>query len=90
MTASSSRWRAASKALRAMAFSAADNVIQMLNATGGVVARNTQGQNIDEPLAVQQSATTDYYQVDGFGSMFFPLDVDLTLLKRFSPGQLRR
>jgi RHS repeat-associated protein len=46
-----------------------DNLIQTVNASGSTVARYTQGQNIDEPLALQQSTTIDYYEVDGLGSV---------------------
>ncbi|HXJ17122.1 MAG TPA: RHS repeat-associated core domain-containing protein, partial [Candidatus Polarisedimenticolia bacterium] len=34
-----------------------------------VVARYTQGQNIDEPLAMSRSAVTSYYEADGLGSV---------------------
>jgi len=34
-----------------------------------VVARYAQDRNIDEPLAVLQGTTTDYYEQDGVGSV---------------------
>jgi RHS repeat-associated protein len=40
-----------------------------VNASGGVLARYSQGPIIDEPLAEQQSGTTDYYDADGNGSI---------------------
>jgi RHS repeat-associated protein len=46
-----------------------DNLVEETNATGGVVARYSQGLNIDEPLAMLRSATTSYYQADGLGSV---------------------
>lgn len=46
-----------------------DNVVQRVNGTGSTVARYTQGQNIDEPLAQEQSTTIDYYEADGLGSI---------------------
>jgi RHS repeat-associated protein len=49
-----------------------DNLIEETNATGAVVARYTQGQNIDEidePLAMLRSSATSYYQADGLGSV---------------------
>jgi RHS repeat-associated protein len=46
-----------------------DNVIEETNASGGVVARYSQGLNIDEPLAMLRSSTTSYYQADGLGSV---------------------
>jgi RHS repeat-associated protein len=46
-----------------------DNLIETANSTGGVVARYTQGQNIDEPLAELRSSTTSYYEADGLGSI---------------------
>ncbi len=46
-----------------------NNLIETVNATGGVVARYAQDRNIDEPLAVLQGTTTDYYEQDGVGSV---------------------
>jgi RHS repeat-associated protein len=46
-----------------------NNLIETVNATRGVVARYTQGQNIDEPLAESRSGTVSYYEQDGIGSV---------------------
>ncbi|HET7107291.1 MAG TPA: RHS repeat-associated core domain-containing protein [Candidatus Acidoferrum sp.] len=46
-----------------------DNLIEETNTAGGVVARYSQGLNIDEPLAMLRSSTTSYYQADGLGSV---------------------
>jgi RHS repeat-associated protein len=46
-----------------------DNLVEETNASGGVVARYSQGLNIDEPLAMLRSSTTSYYQADGLGSV---------------------
>jgi RHS repeat-associated protein len=46
-----------------------DNLIEEVNASGAVVARYTQGQNIDEPLAMYRSGATSYYEQDGLGSV---------------------
>jgi RHS repeat-associated protein len=46
-----------------------DNLIEETNASGGVVARYSQGLNIDEPLAMLRGGTTSYYQADGLGSL---------------------
>ncbi|HEY6385110.1 MAG TPA: RHS repeat-associated core domain-containing protein [Candidatus Acidoferrum sp.] len=46
-----------------------DNLIEETNASGTAVARYSQTQNIDEPLAMLRSATTSYYQADGLGSV---------------------
>jgi RHS repeat-associated protein len=46
-----------------------DNLIEEVNAGGAVVARYTQGQNSDEPLAISRSAVTSYYEADGLGSV---------------------
>jgi RHS repeat-associated protein len=46
-----------------------DNLVETVNATGGVVARYTQGRNIDEPLAMERGTTTDFYEQDGVGSV---------------------
>jgi len=46
-----------------------DNLIETTNSAGGVVARYTQTQSIDEPLAELRSSTTSYYEADGLGSV---------------------
>src|SRR5271170_7246158 len=46
-----------------------DNLIEETNATGGVVARYEQTQNIDEPLAMLRSSATSYFHADGLGSI---------------------
>ena len=46
-----------------------DNLVEETNASGGVVARYSQTENIDEPLAMLRSGVTSYYQADGLGSV---------------------
>lgn len=46
-----------------------DNLIEETNASGTVVARYSQTENLDEPLAMLRSGTTSYYQADGLGSV---------------------
>jgi RHS repeat-associated protein len=46
-----------------------DNLVETVNSSGNVVARYTQGQNIDEPLAESRSGTVNYYEQDGLGSV---------------------
>ncbi len=46
-----------------------DNLIEETNATGGVVARYEQTQNIDEPLAMLRTSATSYFHADGLGSI---------------------
>ncbi len=46
-----------------------NNLVEETNATGAVVARYEQTQNIDEPLAMLRSAATSYYHADGLGSV---------------------
>jgi RHS repeat-associated protein len=46
-----------------------DNSIEEVDQNGAVLARYTQGLNIDEPLAELRSGTTSYYQADGLGSV---------------------
>lgn len=46
-----------------------DNLIEQTNSSGAVVARYSQGLNIDEPLAVLSSATTSFYDADGLGTI---------------------
>ena len=46
-----------------------DNLIEETNSSGTVVARYEQTQNIDEPLAMLRSSTTNYYNADGLGTV---------------------
>jgi RHS repeat-associated protein len=46
-----------------------DNLIEESNSSGTVVARYSQTDNIDEPLAMLRSSATSYYQADGLGSV---------------------
>jgi len=46
-----------------------DNLVEETNATGTVVARYEQTQNIDEPLAMLRSSATSYFHADGLGSV---------------------
>jgi hypothetical protein len=45
------------------------NLIETVNSTGEGVARYTQTENVDEPLAMQRGSTTSYYEADGLGSI---------------------
>jgi hypothetical protein len=46
-----------------------DNLIEETNAAGAVVARYSQGLNIDEPLAMLRSSATSFYNAHGLGSI---------------------
>ena len=46
-----------------------DNLVEETNSSGTVVARYSQGLNIDEPLAELRSGATSLYQADGLGSI---------------------
>jgi RHS repeat-associated protein len=46
-----------------------DNLVEETNAAGAVVARYSDGLNIDEPLAMLRSGATSYYHADGLGSV---------------------
>lgn len=46
-----------------------DNLIEETNASGSAVARYTQTENTDEPLAMLRSSVTSYYQQDGLGTV---------------------
>lgn len=45
------------------------NLVEETNASGGVVARYSQGLNVDEPLAMLRSGATNFYNADGLGSV---------------------
>jgi RHS repeat-associated protein len=46
-----------------------DNLVEETNASGTAVARYSQTQNIDEPLAMLRSSATSYFHADGLGSV---------------------
>jgi hypothetical protein len=46
-----------------------DNLIEETNGSGAAVARYQQGLNTDEPLAMQRSSTTSYYDADDLGRL---------------------
>ena len=41
-----------------------DSIAETTNQSGAVVTRFAQGQNIDEPLAMQRAGSTDFYEAD--------------------------
>jgi hypothetical protein len=43
--------------------------VEESNAAGAVVARYTQTDEVDEPLAMLRSSSTSYYHADGLGSI---------------------
>ena len=45
------------------------NLVEETNASSSVVARYSQGASFDEPLAMFRSATTNFYEEDGLGSV---------------------
>jgi RHS repeat-associated protein len=45
------------------------NLTEETNSSGGVVARYTQADNLDEPMAMLRSGTTSYYETDGLGTI---------------------
>lgn len=46
-----------------------DNLVEETTPAGAVVARYTETQNIDEPLAMLRSSATSFYHADGLGSV---------------------
>jgi len=46
-----------------------DNLVEETNSSGAAIARYSQTQNIDEPLAMLRSGATSYYHADGLGSV---------------------
>jgi RHS repeat-associated protein len=46
-----------------------DNLTEETNSSGAAVARYTQTENIDEPLAMLRSGATSFYHTDGLGSI---------------------
>jgi RHS repeat-associated protein len=60
-----------------------DNLVEETNRAGGVVARYEQTQNIDEPLAMLRSGTTNYYHSDGLGSVTSLSNADGSLAQTY-------
>jgi len=46
-----------------------DNLVEEANSSGAEVASYSQGLNIDEPLAMERSSATSFYDADGLGSI---------------------
>lgn len=46
-----------------------DNLVEEANSSGAVVARYSQTEDVDEPLAMLRSSATSYYNADGLGSI---------------------
>jgi RHS repeat-associated protein len=46
-----------------------ESLAETVNSSGGTVARQVQGQDIDESLGLRFGTTTDYYQADVLGSV---------------------
>jgi RHS repeat-associated protein len=46
-----------------------DNLIEETNSSGATLARYAQTEDLDEPLAMLRSSTTNYFQADGLGSI---------------------
>jgi RHS repeat-associated protein len=46
-----------------------NNLVETVNSSGGVVARYTLGQDINDPLAMQRASTTSFYEADAVGSV---------------------
>jgi RHS repeat-associated protein len=45
------------------------NLAQEINSSGGVVARYTQTDGLDEPVVMLRNATASYYEADGLGTV---------------------
>jgi RHS repeat-associated protein len=63
-----------------------DNLVETTNSSGGEVARYTQGQNIDQPLAMDRSGTIDYYEQDGLGSVTSLTNATGTVAQSYTYG----
>jgi hypothetical protein len=45
------------------------NLAEETSSSGAVLARYSQGLNVDQPLAMLRAGTTSYYEADGLGSV---------------------
>jgi hypothetical protein len=62
-------YKSSSSGTSVFAYDDGPNLIEETNSSGGVVARYTQTQRVDEPLAMLRSGATNYYEQDGLGSV---------------------
>jgi RHS repeat-associated protein len=60
------------------------NIVAEFDATGTLVARYSQGQGIDQPLAVVRQGTAAYYNADGLGSITSLRDVNGGVVATYS------
>jgi len=60
------------------------NLIEETNSAGAVVARYSQTENIDEPLAMLRSSTASYYNADGLGSVTSLANSSGTLIQSYT------
>jgi hypothetical protein len=73
-----------------------DNLVETVNGLAlgipGHFSAYTQGQNIDEALAMERGSTTDYYEADGLGSITSLTASNGTHAGRplYAPRRLRR
>jgi YD repeat-containing protein len=67
-----------------------DNLIEETNAAGAVVARYSQGLNIDEPLAMLRSSATSFYNADGLGSITSLANAAGALAQTYTFGFVRK
>jgi len=61
-----------------------DNITEETNSSGAVVARYSQGLNVDEPLAMLRSGATSYYNADGLGSVTSLANASGTLAQTYT------
>jgi RHS repeat-associated protein len=59
-------------------------IIAEYDQAGNVIAKYTQGLNIDEPLAMQKNNTNIYYHADGLGSIIALVDTSVAALQTYS------
>jgi RHS repeat-associated protein len=60
------------------------NIVAEFDAAGTLVARYSQGQGIDQPLAVVRQGTAAYYNADGLGSITSLRDVNGSVVATYS------
>jgi RHS repeat-associated protein len=76
-------YKQAPNATSIFAYDAA-RLLEIVNMSGGEVARYTHGPNIDEPLAMSRGATTDFYEADGLGSVSSLTDTSGALAETYA------
>ena len=67
-----------------------DNLVETTNGSGTEVVNYVHGDTVDEPLAMRQAATNDYFNEDGLGSVTSIADSTGSIVQSYTYGSFGR